>query len=296
MQKSYRKNILREMKGNASRMVSLFGIVMLGVMMLTGLMSFAPSMRNAGQKYYVQQNVFDLRVLSTLGLSEEDIAAIAATEGVEAVMPVKYLDTEAGWEGEDEAIVVRLQQLPADPEADTDANMNRLVLRSGRMPEAADECVVHVMGYQTDVELGTVLTLPDETDGTKHRQYTVVGLVQDPQHISTDKESSTIGTGELECARAMLHVVQRRQLGLGQGDAHNGVLVHLHACTGLADCVAQSLDLLDGQTAGVDDPHSTRTLQILLDRRKHGLVLCGRHCYTSFFSNSGSAPCGWSRA
>jgi putative ABC transport system permease protein len=63
--KSYRKNILREMKDNLSRMVSLFGIVALGVMMLTGLMSFAPSMRIAGQKYYVQQNVFDLRVLST---------------------------------------------------------------------------------------------------------------------------------------------------------------------------------------------------------------------------------------
>ena len=78
VQKSYRKNILREMKGNASRMVSLFGIVALGVMMLTGLMSIAPSMRSAAQKYYVQQNVFDLRVLSTLGLSDQDIAAIAA--------------------------------------------------------------------------------------------------------------------------------------------------------------------------------------------------------------------------
>ena len=71
VQKSYRKNILREMKGNASRMVSLFGIVALGVMMLTGLMSIAPSMRSAAQKYYVQQNVFDLRVLSTLGLSDQ---------------------------------------------------------------------------------------------------------------------------------------------------------------------------------------------------------------------------------
>ena len=78
--KSYRKNILREMKDNLSRMVSLFGIVALGVMMLTGLMSFAPSMRIAGQKYYVQQNVFDLRVLSTLGLSEDDITAIAAVD------------------------------------------------------------------------------------------------------------------------------------------------------------------------------------------------------------------------
>ena len=95
VQKSYRKNILREMKGNASRMVSLFGIVALGVMMLTGLMSIAPSMRSAAQKYYVQQNVFDLRVLSTLGLSDQDIAAIAATPGVEAVMPVKTLDLEA---------------------------------------------------------------------------------------------------------------------------------------------------------------------------------------------------------
>ena len=103
------------MKGNMSRMVSLFGIVMLGVMMLTGLMSIAPSMRSAAQKYYVQQNVFDLRVLSTLGLSDQDIDAIAATPGVEAVMPVKTLDLEANWQGQEERIVVQLQALQQDP-------------------------------------------------------------------------------------------------------------------------------------------------------------------------------------
>ena len=197
VQKSYRKNILREMKGNASRMVSLFGIVALGVMMLTGLMSIAPSMRSAAQKYYVQQNVFDLRVLSTLGLSDQDIDAIAATPGVEAVMPVKTLDLEANWQGQEERMVVQLQALQQDPAADTDANMNRLVLRSGRMPQTADECVVHVMGYQAEIAEGTVLTLPEDTEGTKHKEYTVVGLVQDPQHISTDKESSTVGNGQL---------------------------------------------------------------------------------------------------
>ena len=87
MQKSYRKNILRDFKGNLSRFLSLFGIVALGVMILTGLVSFAPSMRIAGQKYYVEQNVFDLRILSTLGLSEDDIAAISATDGVTAAGP-----------------------------------------------------------------------------------------------------------------------------------------------------------------------------------------------------------------
>ena len=173
MQKSYRKNILRDFKGNLSRFLSLFGIVALGVMILTGLVSFAPSMRIAGQKYYVEQNVFDLRILSTLGLSEDDITAISATDGVTAVEAVKYLDVEGHWSGTDEPAVLRVQQLPADPDADTAENMNRLVLQAGRMPEAADECVVHVMGHGEEVPLGTTLTLPDDTDGLTRTTYTV---------------------------------------------------------------------------------------------------------------------------
>lgn len=68
-------------------------------MMLTGLMCIAPDMRTAAQKYYVQQNVFDLRVLSTLGLSQSDIDAIAAVDGVDAVQAVKYQDVEGHWTG-----------------------------------------------------------------------------------------------------------------------------------------------------------------------------------------------------
>ena len=198
MQKSYRKNILRDFKGNLSRFLSLFGIVALGVMILTGLVSFAPSMRIAGQKYYVEQNVFDLRILSTLGLSEDDIAAISATDGVTAVEAVKYLDVEGHWSGTDEPAVLRVQQLPADPDADTAENMNRLVLQAGQMPEAADECVVHVMGHGEEVPLGTTLILPDDTDGLTRTTYTVVGQVQDPQYFSANQETSTAGDGVLD--------------------------------------------------------------------------------------------------
>ena len=199
VQKSYRKNILREMKSSISRVVSLFGIVALGVMMLTGLMCIAPDMRTAAQKYYVQQNVFDLRVLSTLGLSQSDISAIAAVDGVDAVQAVKYQDVEGHWTGDDQTTVARLYQLPADPQADTPENMNRPVLLSGRMPEAAGECVVHVMGHGSPVELGTQLTLPEETEGVSGQVFTVVGTVQDPLHFSSDSESSTVGDGQLDC-------------------------------------------------------------------------------------------------
>ena len=186
------------MKGSMSRVISLFGIVLLGVMMLTGLVSVAPDMRSAAQRYYVQQNVFDLRVLSTLGLSAQDIDAIRATEGVEAVQPVKYLDAEAQWSNRGDPAVVRFQELPADPEADTPDNLSRLILRNGRMPEAADECVVHVLGYADAIELGTTLTVPDDTDGLSAKTFTVVGNVQDPTHFSTDAESTNAGDGTLD--------------------------------------------------------------------------------------------------
>lgn len=198
MQKSYRKNIQRDFRSNLNRFLSLFGIVALGVMMLTGLVSFAPSMRTAGQKYYVQQNVFDLRVLSTLGLSESDLSAIAATEGVSAVMPVKYLDTEGRWSSSTDGAVLRVQQLPADPAADTEANMNRLTLLEGRMPETPNECVVQVLGHADPVPLGTVVTLPEDTEDIRRTEYTVVGQVQDPQYFSANQETSTVGDGILD--------------------------------------------------------------------------------------------------
>ena len=156
-------------------------------------------MRTAAQKYYVQQNVFDLRVLSTLGLSQGDISAIAAVDGVDAVQAVKYQDVEGHWTENEQTTVARLYQLPADPQADTPENMNRPVLLSGRMPEAAGECVVHVMGHGSPVELGTQLTLPEETEGVSGQVFTVVGTVQDPLHFSSDSESSTVGDGQLDC-------------------------------------------------------------------------------------------------
>lgn len=195
--KSYRKNILRDLKSNLSRFISLFGIVLLGVMMLTGLVSFAPSMRLAGDEYFAQQNVFDLRVLSTLGLSQADIDAIAGVEGVQAVMPVQFTDLEARWNGDEELSVVRMQQLPADPISQDPANLNRLVLLSGRMPAAPNECVVHTIGYGTPIPEGTVLHLPEDS-GLGRTEFTVVGAVQDPQYISNNPETSTAGDGTLD--------------------------------------------------------------------------------------------------
>ena len=202
MKKTYRKNMWRELAANKSRFASVFGIVLLGVMMLSGLLSVAPGMRRAGQDWYSGQNVFDLRVVSTLGLSQEDIDAIAATEGVEAVMPVKQVDCEGSFRG-GSTLAVRVQQLPVYPTLADKANMNRLVLESGRMPETAGECVVQVLdaGAAGSLRMGDVIELDtEEVDGLGSGQLTVVGFVKDPLYFSTETESTTAGNGALGLA------------------------------------------------------------------------------------------------
>ena len=192
----------RELAANKSRFASVFGIVLLGVMMLSGLLSVGPGMRRAGQAWYSGQNVFDIRVVSTLGLSEEDIAAIAAVEGVEAVMPVKQVDCEGSFRG-GSTLAVRVQQLPAYPTLAEKSNMNRLVLASGRMPEAAGECAVQVLdaGAAGSLRLGDVIELDGEgVDGLGPEELTVVGFVTDPLYFSNETESTTAGNGALGLA------------------------------------------------------------------------------------------------
>ena len=192
----------RELSANKSRFASVFGIVLLGVMMLSGLLSVGPGMRRAGQAWYSGQNVFDLRVVSTLGLSQEDIDAIAAAEGVEAVMPVKQVDCEGSFRG-GSTLAVRVQQLPVYPTLADKANMNRLVLESGRMPEAAGECAVQVLdtGAAGNLRVGDVIELDTEgVDGLGASELTVVGFVKDPLYFSNETESTTAGNGALGLA------------------------------------------------------------------------------------------------
>ena len=159
-----------------------------------------PACGGAGQTWYTQQNVFDIRVVSTLGLSDKDIDAISSTEGVEAVMPVKSVDCEGSYRGGN-TLAVRLQQLPAYPTLAEESNMNRLVLEDGRMPEKEGECVVQVLdtASASSLRLGDTITLTGDT-GLDTDTLTVVGFVKDPLYFSNEAESTTAGNGTLGLA------------------------------------------------------------------------------------------------
>ena len=200
MASSYQKNILRTFKGSASRFVAIFAIVALGVGFLAGLLSTTPDMEDSMDEYLDGENLFDLRVVSTLGLTDDDVEALRQVEGVAKVQGGHSADLLVEQGGSE--LVCRIHSLPQDP--DSADNINRLTLVDGRWPDAPGECVVEagVDTLNSTYSIGDTLTLdPDNEnleDTMDQTTFTVVGVVHDPYYFSYEREPASVGSGTVQ--------------------------------------------------------------------------------------------------
>ncbi len=201
--KTYLKSILREIKGSFGRFMAILSIVALGVGFLVGVLSATPDMKYSVGRYYKDNNMTDIFIKGTLGLTEEDMEAIRKVEGVKTLMPA-YV-TDVLMETEDaQVLVTRDYGLPMDKNG-TEEFVNILTLVEGRMPEAADECVVQKpVGSLQAPAIGSRIRISPENESYEDRadtyrkdSYRVVGVVSNPFYFSTEKEQSTIGDGKV---------------------------------------------------------------------------------------------------
>ena len=183
----------REIKYTLSRFLSLFLLSALAVAFLSGLRTTAPDMEHTADDYYDRTHLMDVRVLSTLGLTEEDIDVLSAQEGVSAAEGAWYVD--ATLHAAENDYIVRFHSL-------SEAGINEPEVVEGRLPEADDECVVEPELLTTlGLSLGDTITL--DMEGTSYEDslhtntYTVVGTVNSSLYMSTDRGTSTVGTGRL---------------------------------------------------------------------------------------------------
>lgn len=201
--KTYGKSIFRTIKSSLSRFVAILAIVALGVGFLAGLLSSPVDMRHSADHYYDQTRMYDARIISTLGLTEDDLATVKAVDGVEAVMPAYDTDLVLVTSQEDSAsYTTRMHSLPEDTSADSEGYLNQLTLIEGRMPEEAGECVIVLTkSFSGDTEwIGQ--TLRQDPDGEAAEglpdEFTVVGTVRSAAYLSMESESTTAGSGTLD--------------------------------------------------------------------------------------------------
>ena len=83
MKKSLIKNSFKEISKTKRRFLSILIMAFLGVGFYAGLVACSPDMQDSLDKYVDKSNMYDIDVISTLGLTDEDINAIKEIDGVE---------------------------------------------------------------------------------------------------------------------------------------------------------------------------------------------------------------------
>ena len=86
---AFATDVRRTITGNLKRFISIFIICALGAAMLVGLKAACDDLRLTADSYYDDQNLFDISVQSTLGLTQGDIDALANLDDVDAADPLE---------------------------------------------------------------------------------------------------------------------------------------------------------------------------------------------------------------
>lgn len=189
--KALRKDFYMEIRRSLGRFLSIFFIVAIGVAFFSGIRSAEPDMRLSGDAYFDEKNLMDIKVVSTLGLTEDDLRALENVDGIGKA--------EAGYSTDalctvyDSKEVVHITSLLP--------SMNEITVEEGRLPKKDDECIVDVdFLSSSEYEVGDKITFAsgnddDIKDTLKHDTFTIVGSASSPCYISFHRGSSTIGTG-----------------------------------------------------------------------------------------------------
>ena len=192
------KDSIKEIAKSFKRFISILLIVLLGVGFFAGIKATSPDMRLTLDKYFDDKNVMDFQVISTLGLTNEDIEELKKVDGIENVEGSYQSDAIVSVGEED--VVVKLETMTE--------TLNELEIVQGRLPENENECVVEpefILG--TNHKIGdTIIVEPEkitDDDGNekellKNQNLTIVGTVKSPLYISMDRGSTKLGSGVID--------------------------------------------------------------------------------------------------
>lgn len=188
--KALRKDFWMEIRTSKARFISIFMIVALGVAFFSGIQASSPDMRLSGDAYYDEKNLMDIKVVGTLGLTENDVSAIRQVDGVQNVEGAYSTDVMCG-EGEKQK-VLHVESL--------NKTVNQLTVTDGKTPEKSGEILLDYMFAESNgYQVGDEITLKQDGDSELLQtvDYTVVGVGESPLYISYNRGNTTLGSGEV---------------------------------------------------------------------------------------------------
>lgn len=200
MRKAVFKDFIRNIKGSLGRFFAIMAIVAIGVAFFAGVTASSGDMKYSSDSYYDEYNMNDIRILSSIGFTSQDIEAVSKVYGVKAVYKTNTHDVLVDYDGREN--VAHISGVPVGKASDDDSYINQLRIKEGRLPQNDKECVVKYEDTRKSMQVGDVIsfksgTEDDINDTFKDTEYTVVGIVYTPCYVSYDLGSSGIGNGHI---------------------------------------------------------------------------------------------------
>ena len=191
MRSKLKISALRDIKSTFGRFAAILAIIALGVGFFSGVKITTPAMVGTIGGFMTKQQLFDYRIISTLGWEEEDVAALRGRRDVRAAEGAYALDLLVN-DSSGEELVFKTHSL-------TDG-VNVPMLLDGRYPENEGEVLID---GKTAYKVGDSFTVAEgNTDDTKDsfipRKLTVVGRIYAPNYVHFERGTTTLGSGSVK--------------------------------------------------------------------------------------------------
>lgn len=192
MKSIMKKTTLREIRQSLGRYLAIFAIVAMGVGFFAGLKITRQVMITSANAYLEEKQLYDFRLLSTLGFEDEDVQTLSSKEDVRFVEGAVAADILYFNQQGNEDVIKAHSLLQ---------NINGLEVVAGRLPQQATECVVDANLYDKSA-LGTKIVLSEnnveeDLDYFAYREYTIVGIAQSSAYIQFERGTTALGNGQV---------------------------------------------------------------------------------------------------
>jgi len=174
------KNTLVKIKKSIGRYISLLVIIMVGVGFFVGIQASAPDIIATADNYYDNHDLMNFKIISSMGLTDDDVDALKFLNNVTAVIPSYSLDVL------DHGKAIKVHAI--------EKSVNTVKLIDGHMPQTDNECVADSKNYKVD---DNITITGDASEKLNNLDLTVVGTVESVLYLADDYGNSTVGDGNL---------------------------------------------------------------------------------------------------
>lgn len=195
IKKSLFKNNLKSIHKTRRRFISILVMAFLGVGFFAGLVATSPDMLDSLDKYADSSNLYDINIISTLGLTDDDITALQALDGVENAYGIQTKDSISKIDDKESICKV----------IEYNENVNTPVIVAGRNIENENECLIDPAVVRTgkgvEEYIGKKIILEnDDLDSNDNpiftqKEFEIVGIAETPVYISDERGNTSIGNG-----------------------------------------------------------------------------------------------------